>query len=249
MWIQILFLVQDTCNIRMDEIKKAFDSGASAYDAQRRFIIPGFDDFYEAAIWAAEWQGENPAILDIGAGTGLFSSLLLQKYPQCTITLLDVSEKMLDVARKRFFGMNNVAYRIQDYRCETLGGCYDIICSALSIHHLEHEEKRSLYERIFQVLNEGGVFVHAEQVLGGSGWQQVRNYAYWDEFVMNGPQGNQLKEAMKRRDSLDKVERLSTQLKWLTEIGFLDVDVVYKNRSFAVFMGRKGDSRSGDRIR
>lgn len=231
-------------------IKKAFDSGASAYDAQRRFIIPGFDDFYEAAIWAAEWPGENPAILDIGAGTGLFSSLLLQKYPQCTITLLDVSEKMLDVARKRFSGMNNVAYRIQDYRCETLGGCYDIISSALSIHHLEHEEKRSLYERVFQVLNDGGVFVNAEQVLGESGWQQMRNYAYWDEFVMNGPlQDNQLTEAMKRRDGLDKVERLSVQLEWLRDIGFLDVDVVYKNRSFAVFMGRKGDSITGDGMR
>ena len=232
----------------MDEIKKAFDSGASAYDAQRRFIIPGFDDLYEAAIWAAEWPGEKPAILDIGAGTGLFSSLLLQKYPHCTITLLDVSEKMLDVARKRFFGMNNVGYRIQDYRCENLGGCYDIISSALSIHHLEHAEKRSLYGRIFQVLNEGGVFVHAEQVLGESGWHQMRNYAYWDEFVMNGPQGNQVKEALKRRDTLDKVERLSVQLKWLRDIGFSDVDIVYKNRSFAVFMGRKHDSRSGDRI-
>lgn len=233
----------------MDEIKKAFDSGASVYDAQRRFIIPGFDDLYEAAIWAAEWPGEKPAILDIGAGTGLFAALLLQKYPQCTITLLDISENMLDVARKRFSGMKNIGYRIGDYRCETFGGRYDLVCSALSIHHLEHEEKRSLYRRIFQLLNQGGVFVHAEQVMGESGWHQTRNYAYWDEYVMDGPlQSDQLNEAMKRRDSLDKVERLSVQLDWLRDTGFLDVDVVYKNRSFAVFMGRKVDSQVDSRV-
>jgi len=228
----------------MDEIKNAFDSGASAYDAQRRFVIPDFDDFYEAAIWAAEWPGEKPQILDIGAGTGLFSALLLGKYPSCAITLLDISERMLDVARERFYGMKNVGYLVQDYRRQAFSGHYDIICSALSIHHLEHEEKKLLYRRIYQALNDGGIFVNAEQVEGESEWQQERNFRYWDEFVLNGPlQSNQIKEAMNRRDRLDKMERLSVQLEWLRACDFSDVDVVYKNRSFAVFMGRKGNSK------
>lgn len=230
----------------MDEIKKAFDSGASEYDAKRRWIIPGFDNFYEAAVWAADWPGEEPRILDIGAGTGLLSALLLEKYPSCFLTLLDISEKMLELARERFSGRENVEYCIRDYRSHELAGKYDIISSALSIHHLEHEEKRSLYRRIFGVLKQGGIFVNAEQVMGESGWHQARNYAFWDEHVMNGPlQGNQLKEAMKRRDSLDKVERLSVQLEWLRDIGFSDVDVIYKNRSFAVFMGRKMNIETG----
>jgi tRNA (cmo5U34)-methyltransferase len=223
----------------MDEIKNAFDSGASAYDALRRWIIPGFDNFYEAAIWAAEWPAGNPTILDIGAGTGLLSALLLQKYPLCTLTLLDISEKMLDVARERFSGRENVGYLVQDYCRHELSGQYDIICSALSIHHLEHEEKFALYEKIYGALKNGGIFVNAEQVEGESVWQQERYFRYWDEFVLKGPQMDQIKEAMKRRDTLDKMEKLSVQLEWLRICGFSDVDVVYKNRSFAVFMGRK----------
>ena len=227
----------------MDEIKNAFDSGASAYDAQRRWIIPGFDNFYEAAIWATEWPGQSPKILDIGAGTGLLSALLLQKYPLCTLTLLDISEKMLDVARERFSGRENVGYLAQDYRRKVFSGRYDIICSALSIHHLEHEEKSDLYRRIYRALNNEGIFVNAEQVEGESAWQQERNFRYWDEFVLNGPlQTDQIKEAMGRRDRLDKMEKLSVQLEWLRLCGFSDVDVVYKNRSFAVFMGRKIDT-------
>jgi hypothetical protein len=35
------------------------------------------------------------------------------------------------------------------------------------------------------------------------------------------------------------MEKLSVQLRWLQEIGFYDVEVVYKNRPFAVFLGRK----------
>ena len=50
-----------------------------------------------------------------------------------------------------------------------------------------------------------------------------------------------------RRTTLDRMEKLSLQLEWLKEIGFSDVDVVYKNRSFAVFTGRKKRERASTR--
>lgn len=43
--------------IRMDEVKAAFDAGASEYDARRRWIIPEIEEFYGAAVWAAAWPG------------------------------------------------------------------------------------------------------------------------------------------------------------------------------------------------
>jgi len=224
----------------MDEVKAAFDAGASEYDAQRKWIIPEIEEFYGAVGWAAAWPGEGPAVRDVGAGTGLFSALLLQRYPEAVITLVDISEKMLEVAKKRFAGRENLHYLIRDYRHEGFPRQYDLICSALSIHHLEHEEKFALYGRIFEALNPGGVFVNAEQVEGESAWQQERNFAYWDEFVDQGPLTAEEKaKIMGRRDRLDKMEKLSVQVRWLKEIGFADVDVAYKNRSFAVFSGRK----------
>jgi tRNA (cmo5U34)-methyltransferase len=224
----------------MKSVKEAFDSVASEYDAQRRWIIPQFEDFYQNAVRAAEWPESDPAILDIGAGTGLLSALLLEKFPHAALTLMDISDNMLQVARDRFSGREGISYRAGDYRNEELDGPYDIICSALSIHHLEHDEKRSLYRRIHNALNPGGVFVNAEQVEGETREQNLRYLKYWDDFVSSGPlPQSEARSAMARRDTLDRTEKLSIQLSWLREVGFLLVDVVYKNRMMVVMRGRK----------
>ncbi|MDD1675206.1 MAG: class I SAM-dependent methyltransferase [Methanomicrobiales archaeon] len=223
----------------VDEIGKAFDATASQYDAQRKFIIPDLGGFYGAAIWAAECP-DVPTVLDIGAGTGLLSDLILQRYPRAMITLLDISEKMLEVAERRFSGKNNVRYLIADYRKESLGGRYDLICSALSIHHLSHEEKKELFERVFDGLNLGGMFINADQAKGESEWMHRLNMQYWDEFVFRGGLPQEEAEAvLARRDTYDRMAKLSTQLEWLRGAGFSDIDVVYKNRPFVVYLGRK----------
>ena len=46
-------------------------------------------------------------------------------------------------------------------------------------------------------------------------------------------------EILKRRDTLDRNEKLSLQLAWLKDAGFSDVDVVYKNRTFIVTVARR----------
>jgi tRNA (cmo5U34)-methyltransferase len=46
-------------------------------------------------------------------------------------------------------------------------------------------------------------------------------------------------EILKRRDTLDRNEKLSVQLTWLKEAGFSDVDIVYKNRTFIVTVARR----------
>jgi tRNA (cmo5U34)-methyltransferase len=224
----------------MDDVRKAFDAIASHYDAQRKGIIPNFEDFYLAAAQAAEWHGKNPSILDIGSGTGLLSALLLEKFPAAILTLVDISPNMLAIARQRFSANDRVIYKAGDYRYEGLDRMYDLICSALSIHHLDHGEKRGLYARIYSALNPGGVFLNAEQVAGETLEQHGRYMEYWNDYVRHGPLPEvEWKNALERRDTLDKMEKLSVQLDWLRAIGFSDVDVRYKNRMLAVMRGRK----------
>jgi len=224
----------------MHGVKETFDSIASRYDGQRRWILPDIQGFYGAAVWAAALPGKRPTILDIGAGTGLLSELLCRAYPDATVTLMDISEKMIEVARRRFAGKEGVCFAVADYRHSDLGGPFDGICSALSIHHLERIEKRELYRRVFGALKPGGIFVNADQVEGETPGMHRRYLAYWNDFVLQGPLDPEETQAMfERRRTLDRMEKLSVQMEWLKEIGFTDVDVVYKNRSFAVFTGRK----------
>lgn len=230
----------------MEHIKRAFDDAALRYDAQRKFVIPQMEEFYRAAVWAAAgWDGECPKILDIGAGTGLLAALLLTRYPSAPITLLDFSEPMLEKARERFSGRNNVGYIVADYSNADIGGTYDLVCSALSIHHLTREDKEHLYRRIFDALNPAGVFVNADQVIGESPRIHKRFTEYWDDYVRDGPLSpGEAAEIRMRRDTLDRNEHLGTQLDWLRESGFSDVDVIYKNRMFVVFTGRREQGKS-----
>jgi tRNA (cmo5U34)-methyltransferase len=99
----------------MEHIKRAFDAIATEYDSRREFVIPEFRQFYTAVVWAAESSVPEPEILDIGAGTGLLSSRILRKFPNAHMTLLDISENMLEIARRRFAAGTNITYIVGDY--------------------------------------------------------------------------------------------------------------------------------------
>ena len=225
----------------VEKIRRAFDATASRYDAQRKWIIPEMDDYYSAAVWAAECNHPRPAILDIGAGTGLLSALMIQKFPDAHLTLVDLSESMLSIAKERFAERSNVRYIAGDYSSVDFAGRYDLCCSALSIHHLEHDDKHRLYKKIFDALNPWGMFVNADQVLGETPAINRRYMDYWDDFLVPCPLSSEDKKQMLyRRDTFDKNEKLSVQLSWMVECGFSEIDLVYKNRLFVVFTGRKG---------
>jgi len=224
----------------MEHIRQAFNKFAQEYDSQREYIIPDLRQFYGAAVWAMESPAGKPEILDVGAGTGLLSAFLLEKFPDARLTLMDISENMLDMARNRFAARPGTGYVVCDYSCSELGGPYDIVCSALSIHHLAPEDKRLLFKRIFASLKPGGMFVNADQADGETPYFRERYLDYWNDFLKSGPMtGAQHAEILKRRDTLDRNDRLSVQLSWLSESGFSDVDVVYKNRTFIVTVAKK----------
>jgi len=224
----------------MEHIRQAFNKFAQDYDSQREYIIPEMQQYYGAAVWAMETCEPKPAILDVGAGTGLLSAFLLEKFPHARLTLMDISENMLDMARQRFAMRSGTEYIVCDYSQMDLGGPYDIVCSALSIHHLSPEDKRQLFGRIFSALKPGGMFVNADQADGETPYFSQRYLDYWNAFLRSGPMTEaQHAGILKRRDTLDRNEKLSVQLMWLAEAGFSDVDVVYKNRTFIVTVARK----------
>lgn len=124
-------------------VKQLFDRVAQDYDLQRKQLIPCFDDFYGMTLDLMESPLDSPRILDLGAGTGLLSGMVLQKYPNARLTLIDISDQMLEGARRRFDGVNQVQYVVGDYSKYNFTSSYDMIISSLSIHHLTHADKNT----------------------------------------------------------------------------------------------------------
>lgn len=220
-------------------IKEQFNAVAREYDKQRRLFIPCFDDFYGVAVENIDPPTETPLILDIGAGTGLFSCMVLERFPKARIELVDISAGMLDIARRRLSGYDSVTFTEADITEFEPTGQYDIIISSLAIHHLTDADKQSLYTKIFSSLKTGGEFVHAEQVLAVNDELAERYHNSWLEKIRATTLTEKEIAQGLERVKLDIRTPLAVQLEWLQEAGFRNVDCVYKYYDFTVFKAEK----------
>ncbi|MBB3113912.1 tRNA (cmo5U34)-methyltransferase [Paenibacillus phyllosphaerae] len=220
-------------------VKQQFDQVAKEYDQQRRGLIPCFDDFYGIAASWVHATAQEPRILDLGAGTGLFSAFVQQKYPQGQFTLMDLSEAMLDQAGIRFGDHPNVKRIVADYTAFPTTEPYDAIISSLSIHHLTHEAKQALFRHIFAALKDGGVFVNADQAAGPSAFFDEKYRQLWLQEIGRSGLPQAAIDASIERRKLDINATVSDQLAWLREADFSEVDCVYKHYDFAVFVAIK----------
>lgn len=220
-------------------IKEQFDNISEKYDVQRKQLLPCFDDFYTLPLTMLDFQGEEPEVLDIGSGTGLFSSFLLKIYPRAKITLIDLSEKMLDIAQKRFREQNDFVYIADDYTTCTFNKKFDIILSSLSIHHLSASNKADLYRKCYDWLNPEGIFINADQVLSPSSSTEAKFSSLWKKSVENSTLSPEEIAQAYERIKFDQPSTLAEQLAWLKQAGFQGIDVIYKYYHFCVMYAKK----------
>lgn len=116
---------------------------------------------------------------------------------------------------------------------------FDFIISALSIHHLEHEQKQKLFKRIYEKLPEGGMFINYDQFCGGS--EKINNLydSYWEnQLESSGLSQNDL-EHWKERRKLDRECSLEEEIEMLKKSGFKEVKCVYSFIKFSVILAIK----------
>jgi tRNA (cmo5U34)-methyltransferase len=166
-------------------------------------------------------------ILDLGAGDGRLLAMLWIDRPQMHGVALDLSELMLEAARERFAGDERIELVRHDL-AEPLPaiGRFDAVVSSMAIHHLEHERKRSLYGEIFDVLEPGGVFANFEHVASPTHRLHLAFYAA-------------IGEPLEHEDPSDRLLDVESQLAWLREAGFDDVDCYWKWLEMALLVGVK----------
>jgi ubiquinone/menaquinone biosynthesis C-methylase UbiE len=166
-------------------------------------------------------------ILDLGTGDGRLLALVRHAHPDTEAVAVDFSPTMLEAARQRFAGESSVRVvaHNMDEPLPALGG-FDAAISCFAIHHLVHERKRALYAEIYGLLNPGGVFCNLEHVASVS----PRLHR---EFL------ERIGFTVETEDPSNKLLDVETQLGWLREIGFGDVDCHWKWRELALMVGRR----------
>jgi ubiquinone/menaquinone biosynthesis C-methylase UbiE len=167
-------------------------------------------------------------ILDLATGDGRLLALAKREHPNAEAVAVDFSPAMIEAAKKRFASDSSVAVIAHDLDNPLPGlGKFDAVISSFAIHHLAHDRKRSLYSEIHGVLNPGGVFCNLEHVSSPTPGLHA-------EFL------REMDKTPETEDPSNKLLDLETQLRWLREIGFADVDCHWKWRELALLAGRHG---------
>jgi tRNA (cmo5U34)-methyltransferase len=223
-------------------IDEAFNRTVQYYDEWIRKAVPGYEEIFTVAKELIPFATHDPIqILDLGAGTGLFSQRVLERCPEGRFVLYDIAEKMLDVARERFRDHpERFRYVTADYRDLGNAGSFDLVISSLSIHHLDDEEKRQLFRQVYDVLRKPGIFLNIDLIKGPTPYLEEFYCADWYEKMRRaGAPDEEIRAGIERRIAYDRDALMEDQIRWLREAGFSDADCVYRNYKMGLFLGMK----------
>ena len=166
-------------------------------------------------------------VLDLGTGDGYTLGLVRSVHPEADGVGVDFSAEMLGLARERFAGDSGVEIVEHDLDAPLPAlGTFDLVVSSFAIHHCVDERKRALYGEVFELLEPGGRFLNLEHVDSATPELHV------DFLAAIG-------KTPAEDDPSNKLVAVETQLTWLREIGFAQVDCLWKWREVALLAGVK----------
>jgi tRNA (cmo5U34)-methyltransferase len=179
-----------------------------------RSELDRYDELQEA-VASATTEVAATRILELGVGTGETARRLLTLHEQAALVGIDVSESMLGEAR-RMLPADRVELHVARLEDPLPQGSFDLIVSALTIHHLPGDGKRHLFRRVAQAMPAGGLFVFGDVVVPERPEDAVAPLA----------------------PDFDLPDRVDDQLRWLEESGIVG-EVVWSWKDLAVIRGRR----------
>ena len=180
-------------------------------------------------------------ILEIGCGTGNLSTLILKDYPDATIHLIDISDKMIEHCKAKFSDLENIKYYCNDFR--KLDGeipACDLILSTISIHHIRDSEKKNLFKDLYNKLTVNGVLCYSDQFSSFHDEIYNKNIAVWEkESKAKGASDEEWEMWMRHQDDHDYHAPLGAQIGWLKDAGFKNAECVWRHLLWSVLIADK----------
>lgn len=193
--------------------------------------------------------------LDLGSGSGLLAIAILTRHPDAKATLVDFSEPMMEAARDLLGEDTNLpSFVLADLNSPDWAAAiqhetpYDAIVSGFAIHHLSNDRKAAIYAELLPLIRPGGMFINVEHVASASPWistvwdeAMIDSLAEYNEQQRTGQTRSMVAKSYASRPDKDAniLVPVETQLTWLRDAGFVDVDCFFKYFELAVIGGRR----------
>jgi tRNA (cmo5U34)-methyltransferase len=172
--------------------------------------VPDYEHLQEEA--AAATGTSAMRVLELGIGTGETARRVLARHATARLVGLDASREMLDQAR-RGLPDDRVELRVARLQDPLPDGPFDVVVSALAIHHLDGDGKADLFRRAARVITPGGRLVIADVVVPE------------DPSDVVTPIDN----------DYDTPSSVADQLRWLAQAG-LEPSLAWSRRDLAVIV-------------
>ncbi len=144
---------------RSPALRAEFDREAPGYDRTARASMPGYTELHRTLVRGIPFLPTRAfRVLELGVGTGALTGAVLRTFPHAEVVGLDVSPRMLAAAQRKLRPYRDRVSFVAGRLEESWEGRYDVVLSALAIHHLADADKWRLFRRVFRSLPPGGYF-------------------------------------------------------------------------------------------
>ncbi len=192
---------------------------------------------------AAATTPQARRVLDIGCGAGNYSLKMLAALPNLDVTLVDLSQPMLERARQRVgAATRGEVLTVQaDIRDMELGNeQYDILLAAAVFHHLRGEDEwRAVFSKCYAALHPGGALWISDLIEHSTAAIQSLMWARYGEYLTAFRDEAYREQVFAYIEQEDTPRPLMFQVDLLREVGFARVEILHKNSVFAAFGGLK----------
>ncbi len=222
-----------------EQVAEFFGERAESYEDFIPRVVPYYHECNTLMLDLIPHAADAPLrLLDVGAGTGVLSELLLTRFPNATLMAIDLSEAMLASCAAKLGSMASRAELKQgEFPSVDIGTGYDVIVSSLTLHHLSHADKRAGYEKLHAALAPGGVMLIRDVVSASSPSLDQRYASLWRDKVQS--YGYDDMSWFDDHLASDNPARVEDQTAWLRDIGFAEVACHWRHLNCALFGGVK----------
>ncbi|MCM1504455.1 MAG: bifunctional demethylmenaquinone methyltransferase/2-methoxy-6-polyprenyl-1,4-benzoquinol methylase UbiE [Muribaculum sp.] len=212
----------DNNRCKTEQVREMFDSIAPAYDFMNRMMTFGIDKLWRAKAVKRLKHHAPKHILDVATGTGDLALLLCKELKPKSLTGIDLSYNMIEIARKKAARSEHTEGIDMEFRtanCLNLPfaeGAFDCVTVAYGVRNFERLLQG--YKEMFRVLSDDGVLCVIElstptsplvkplydiytkyviPMVGRIVSRDVRAYSYLPESIAAVPQGESMAALMR----------------------------------------------------
>ena len=146
-----------TLEERNQKVRKFFNGKIDSYDDVH-------SEYMKTKVLLADNLDKSAKkILDLGGGTGLELIHLFELFPEAEVTVIDITENMLEKLKTRNFA-GKVKTICGDFFEVPFGEDFDAVITTSAFHHFKKNEKIQLLKKILECLKDGGQFINCDLI-------------------------------------------------------------------------------------